>query len=172
MPKGQYPNEHRARGTRLPLRDRFWTKVNKDGPIVRPELGPCWIWTGAIFTWGAGYGQLQLEGRPHPAHRVSWYIAHDEWPDKDLAHRCDNPPCVRIDHLFEATPLENNRDMIAKGRNSRNGKLTDKQCREIRERVAFGPRGTARLLSAEFGVSEGMISLIVHEQRRTQTLDE
>src|SRR4051812_27991288 len=30
------------------LADRFWSKVNKDGPVVRSDLGPCWIWTGAL----------------------------------------------------------------------------------------------------------------------------
>ena len=33
---------HGKRGT---LAERFWAKVNKDGPVPehRPDLGPCWI---------------------------------------------------------------------------------------------------------------------------------
>src|SRR5438105_526870 len=31
---------------RRPLADRFWEKVRKDGPIIRPELGKCWLWIG------------------------------------------------------------------------------------------------------------------------------
>lgn len=31
---------------------RFWAKVDKNGPVVRPELGPCWIWTGNRDPWG------------------------------------------------------------------------------------------------------------------------
>ena len=29
---------------------RFWANVNKKGPVVRPELGRCWVWTGLF--WG------------------------------------------------------------------------------------------------------------------------
>jgi hypothetical protein len=28
------------------LEERFWEKVDKNGPVPahRPELGPCWVW--------------------------------------------------------------------------------------------------------------------------------
>jgi hypothetical protein len=32
-------------------------------------------------------------------------------------HRCDNPGCVRPDHIFLGTNAENTADMVAKGRN-------------------------------------------------------
>lgn len=31
-------------------------------------------------------------------------------------HHCDNPPCVRADHLFAGTVTDNVQDMIRKGR--------------------------------------------------------
>ena len=52
---------------------RFWQKVNKDGPLPaeRPELGPCWIWTGANKY---EYGQIRM-GKPPgflvQAHRLA-----------------------------------------------------------------------------------------------------
>ena len=35
---------------------RFYENVNKDGPVPahRPDLGPCWVWTGPVdekFPW-------------------------------------------------------------------------------------------------------------------------
>jgi hypothetical protein len=36
-----------------------------------------------------------------------------------VCHRCDNPPCVRPDHLFLGTVQENNEDRERKGRGYR-----------------------------------------------------
>ena len=37
-------------------------------------------------------------------------------PQKNLCHKCDNPACVRISHLFEGTQKENVDDARSKGR--------------------------------------------------------
>jgi hypothetical protein len=102
------------------LAERFWAKVNRDGPIPAhlPDLGPCWVWDGA--TDGHGYGQIQQgprSGRPLKAHRVSYEINVDSIPEgAEVLHRCDNPPCVRPNHLFLGTHQDNMDDMWSKGR--------------------------------------------------------
>lgn len=85
---------------------RFWSKVIK--------TDSCWNWTGSLNN--KGYGQFQAGYGSVLAHRVSWYFAHGEHPTLCVLHHCDNPRCVRPDHLFLGTKADNNRDMCAKGR--------------------------------------------------------
>ena len=96
---------------------RFWAKVNKNGPVPRhrPELGPCWVWTGARSS--DGYGSIRIDGRTLGVHRASFLAAGGELSaGPEVCHHCDNRPCVRPSHLFSGTHLDNVRDMHAKGR--------------------------------------------------------
>lgn len=98
---------------------RFWDKVDKNGPVIRPELGPCWVWLGT--KWRFGYGRLSYlhpsgSHRYHAAHRFSWFLRHGSWPAECACHKCDNPECVNPDHLFDASLSANNADKFAKGR--------------------------------------------------------
>jgi hypothetical protein len=75
----------------------------------------CWEWTGS--TDANGYGRLNVEGRPILAHRISWQLhRHGITPEQHVLHRCDNPRCVRPEHLFLGDQAANNADMKAKGR--------------------------------------------------------
>ena len=60
------------------IRDReasYWSKVDKDGPVPerKPELGPCWIWTGSINP-DTGYGQFHRGKQPELAHRYGYAL--------------------------------------------------------------------------------------------------
>ena len=64
-----------------------------------------------------GYGFRSLNGRQMRAHRAAWIEAHGPIPDGMMVlHRCDNPGCVRVEHLFLGTAADNTADMITKGR--------------------------------------------------------
>ncbi len=88
------------------LLHRFWSKVQKsDG---------CWEWTAALRV---GYGAFRIGNRIWESHRVAWLLVHGHLPEKlFLCHHCDNRKCVRVDHLFLGTQLDNVRDMHQKGR--------------------------------------------------------
>lgn len=87
--------------------ERLWESVEKtDG---------CWIWHG--YTSPAGYGQIGIGNKLEFTHRLSWEIANGPIPDgMVICHHCDNPACVRPDHLFLGTLADNNHDMKLKGR--------------------------------------------------------
>lgn len=86
----------------------FWARVNRspDG---------CWEWQGGRTA--AGYGIFSgTHGRRY-AHRFSWELHHEAIPQGMLVcHQCDNPPCVRPDHLFLGSHADNAQDREAKGR--------------------------------------------------------
>lgn len=98
------------------LEQRFWEKVDKSGPVPGhvPEIGNCWVWTAGTTAYG--YGQMSYMLKPWYAHRLSWLIANGDPGALCILHRCDNPACVRPEHLFVGSKLDNMQDKMAKGR--------------------------------------------------------
>lgn len=83
----------------------------------------CWEWVG-VKEKRYGYGKLAYGYKPSrlvTAHRLAWAFANWIIPPSStfICHHCDNPSCVRADHLFAGTPGDNMRDMARKGRSSR-----------------------------------------------------
>lgn len=91
--------------------DRFWSKVDRDGPLPekRPELGPCWLWTASTSEKRGGYGQFNLErGAVRKAHQLAYELLVGPIPDGlELDHLCRRSACVRPEHLEPVTRLEN-----------------------------------------------------------------
>lgn len=111
------------------LADRFWIKVDKNGPVHPVMRTRCWLWTGASAGSGEPYGYIWSgEGnRLERAHRVSWELHNGLIPEGQLAlHHCDTSLCVRPDHLFLGSYQVNAIDMVEKNRHGRyNAKKTE-----------------------------------------------
>jgi hypothetical protein len=87
---------------------RFWTRV-------LPVDSGCWEWQGRC----SPYGHFARGGRHSTvgAHQFAYERFVGSIPKGlSVLHRCDNPPCVRPEHLFLGTNQDNTADMVAKGR--------------------------------------------------------
>lgn len=109
--------------------ERFWKKVEK--------TETCWNWVGAKLP--KGYGQFWYNGKRGYAH---WFLLPTPLKKGQVArHTCDNPSCVRPDHIVVGTQQDNVNDMMERNRHNPTGmpgvvnpfvKLTDEQATLIR----------------------------------------
>lgn len=143
---------------RAPTAYRFWKNV-----VVTDS---CWMWTAAVSP--KGYGIFHSDKKV-PAHRYSYELYNGAIPSGLLVlHRCDNPPCVRPDHLFLGTNADNMADRNAKNRQSRGAKncssasLCEDRVRQIRKEAARGVRH--RDIALRFGVDTSQISRIANRK--------
>lgn len=113
-----------------------------------------------------GYIQIADEsGQMQYAHRMAWVLAHGPIPaDRFVLHRCDNPRCANVEHLFLGTQHDNIHDCINKGRRNAFGrqKLTIADVLAIRARSAAGE--IQRTIAADFGIRRHSVSGIVRRK--------
>lgn len=142
------------------LEERFWAKVQKS------ETG-CWLWTGMVNEHGYGRLRGPAGERGVYAHRLSYTLAYGPIADDaHVCHRCDNPPCVRPDHLWLGNQRANNTDRDHKGRGHRGERtggveLTARQVQAIRAARATGTISN-RALARAYGVSHSTVDDVVN----------
>lgn len=125
-------------------------------------LGPCEPWSKGRNAKGYGVANRKIAGRwKHIlAHRLAWEMANGPIPvGKEVCHHCDNPPCVRLDHLFIGTHRENMQDSARKGRN---GTHTHPESNPLRagrpvRRVRGDEHGMAILADTDIPMVRGLL---------------
>ena len=160
----------------------FWRHVDK------APGDACWLWTASRNP--KGYGQFHFRDRSTHSHRVAWELTYGPIPEGMWClHHCDNPSCVRPDHLFLGTAADNTADMMSKGRHGGEvfpaykiagdrhwtrrhpenilkgedigtSRLTEQQVLEIRAKYAAGEFSKASL-AREYGVVHHTIRSII-----------
>lgn len=150
------------------LEERFWSKVDKQGPIPehRPELGPCWIWIGCKDN--EGYGRFYIHHDSYIRANRYALIIKNGYIKQWALHHCDNPSCVRLDHLYDGDQKDNTRDFIErkrfvpqKGELNHYARVTEKIVRKIRKLYNTGNYSQLQLANM-FNVSRGCITGIIH----------
>lgn len=107
--------------------DRFFGHVDWDGPEVegRPELGRCWLWTGA--TNQNGHGVFRgANGKLLSAHRFPYQLRYGETV-RHLRQICSIPACVNPLHQAEGPTPEKITSLL---KNSK-GAMVDKAKRAL-----------------------------------------
>lgn len=92
------------------------------GRLKKIDVSGCIEWQGNINNSGYGVMSVIREGKRKMVgvHRHAWERVHGKIPDGlCVCHKCDNPKCVNIDHLFIGTRYDNNHDRSLKNRSGK-----------------------------------------------------
>ena len=143
-------------------------------PVVRFNSKVKNMENGCIEFTGAknkdGYGQFYINETIGNvmAHRFSFELSYGKIPEGlIICHKCDNPKCVNIDHLFLGTHKDNSDDKINKGRfksaytnlgNHPNSILSVQDVKEIKNLINIGLRNID--IARKFNISHKLVSLI------------
>ncbi len=123
-----------------PLGERWENLVTKDNG--------CWLWKGAKNEMG--YGVIRDGEKLLLAHRVALRLKLGSDFDGFACHTCDNPSCVKPEHLYIGTHEDNMRDLSA-ANTSASSKTSWADRKEMAKRYLLGE--DTEKIAADYGVS-------------------
>ena len=143
--------------------------------LTKMTDGPdsCYLWKG--YFSGSGYAQLYANGKKQGVSRLLWELKRGPIPPGQVVrHSCDNPRCVRLEHLSLGSQKDNMQDAVQRRRiasGSRSGthkkslsnadgraKINEELVRKIRKRLENG--ATPAQLATEYDVPAWTIANI------------
>lgn len=148
----------RRRGLEHPHTDRRPVLERLAERSTHNAVTGCREWSGSRNPFG--HGTIRIVAKVQLVHRVAWEAVNGKIPaGLDCLHRCDNPPCWNVDHLFLGTQADNNADRDRKGRHValRGQHHGMSQLSEAQARAIKSSTGPAAKTAAAYGVSEGHV---------------
>lgn len=129
---------------------RFWSKVKV---IHHSKSKQCWDWQGGKLK--NGYGMASLSDGKCGTMLAHRYVAslREDIEGKVVMHTCDNPSCVRPDHLVVGTWSENSVDSIKKNRWQQ--VLTETAVEDIRTKQI-----SQKAYGKKYGITEGHVGAV------------
>lgn len=150
--------------------DRFFRNIKPPDN----DIEDCWLWSGYLDK--DRYGELYIDSKNIKhirSHRFSWEYFIGQIPvDKQILHKCDNPPCVNPNHLFIGTQQDNKNDEISKKRHAFGQKqgasiLTDNDVKKIIEETLIRKHISIFDIANAYNVHHSTINNIIQEYRWT-----
>jgi hypothetical protein len=159
--------------------ERFWSYVNKKTNNVGSDGLECWEWQASKND--QGYGTFQTKFGSIRAHRYSYEIHFGPIDGYHVLHVCDNPSCIRPEHLKLGTNEDNVKDRNNKNRNIYGEEnfysvLTESQVLEITD-LYFNKKLSYAKLAIIYNVHEYTIRKILtgkswkHVERTIKNVD-
>ena len=128
----------------------------KRKPILfKEDDNGCFICTSHVRNQ-KGYPMTKRNGSTMHVHRYVWEEYNGRIPKGMVVrHKCDNPACMRLNHLEIGTVADNNRDMTERGRyagflkgeDNQQSVLTEKQVKQIKHDKAHSGYALAKMFN-------------------------
>ena len=154
----------------MTIEERFWPKVDKNGPLHSVLCTRCWIWKGSRLP--SGYGKMRIGGRAGRdvgAHRISWEIHNGESISDNLCalHKCDNRWCVNPDHIYIGTHGDNMYDREKRNPGT-SGRINKFSIAEIRNMKGMYKSGISQVdIATKFNTTQPYVSTLINDTRGT-----
>lgn len=140
--------------------ETFFSRYTKQGD------NGCLLFTGVKSKKGYGIVRIKRGDKWSSQTASRWVyerlnkITLDRW--EFVCHKCDNPSCVNVSHLFLGTPRDNIQDMISKDRKAKSHAYHHRHKTVTHEQIAGirAANGLLKDIASEFGVSVGYVSKI------------
>lgn len=89
--------------------EAFWSKVDKNGPLIPGMATQCWPWKGARTPDGYGKFYVSEFKKDVMAHRFAYALCAGPPPPLPIEsdHLCRNRACVNPEHIEFVTRREN-----------------------------------------------------------------
>lgn len=127
-------------------------------------MSDCIEWGG--FRNRGGYGRRYWRGKQWLTHRITWTEAHGPIPEgMDVLHKCDNPACMNIEHLYLGNDKDNARDRDSRNRRRApkgafNGRAEIHEFTAVRIKMLRGHM-KVRDVSALLGINKSQVANIM-----------